>query len=665
MFEISCPSCGNPVRFRRESSLYSTCDACGSIMLRKDANIELLGKAADLQPDNTPLQVGTRGQYKGQGFEILGRIQIRQEEGFWNEWYLGYDNGSAGWLGEALGEYFVSFEVKEPKLPAFKDIHLSKKLKLKGTDFYVTNIGQSIVSSYEGELPFIMQNSYELPYADLRSNGSRAATLDYSDGEPLLFIGTYEEFEDLHFTGLRDPDDHVKRRTAATVTTMKCPACGGPHSMSSAGPQSQTMVCEYCGSAIDISNSEQYKILWQATEKEKNQPKPRIQLNSKGKFKGVEWEVIGCQYKFSRADGMTYPWEEYLCYERCHGYRYLVYSKGHWSWSQTLHELPTNLNILQSNKKVKGQTFKHYEGYEGRVRAVFGEFPYKVDIKAKSDIQDYVCPSQGLGLSRECDLIAKNREVYWSIAEYVTDDEVRRSFQVTSDKETPYEIGSFEPNRYWGTMLHTIMLGLLTVGLAFMFCVFMQMQNKTVYHESFAIETNREPSRLTKEFNIEGHTQAVEVNFNTDLQNRWLYLDLALVNTQTNEATLFNKSLSYYSGSDGGEYWSEGSKNGYVIVPRIKPGTYVLRLDPQAGTGNNPDTLEPSKDKKSNAKHERLATVNLAVNVSPPYWTWCFLLTFLGILPFPCLYGLLWFSKESERWNNSDHPWSSDDDDDD
>ena len=89
MFEISCPSCGNPVQFRRESSVYSTCDACGSILLRKNANIELLGKAADLQPDNTPLQVGTRGQYKGQGFEILGRIQIRQEEGFWNEENIG------------------------------------------------------------------------------------------------------------------------------------------------------------------------------------------------------------------------------------------------------------------------------------------------------------------------------------------------------------------------------------------------------------------------------------------------------------------------------------------------------------------------------------------------------------------------------------------------
>lgn len=663
MFEISCPSCGNPVRFRRESSVYSTCDACGSILLRKDANIELLGKAADLQPDNTPLQVGTRGQYRGKGFEILGRIQVRQEEGFWNEWYLGYDNGSTGWLGEALGEYFVSFEVKGEKLPAFRDVALSDKFKFKGTEFYATNVGHSVVSSYEGELPFLMNGSYELPYVDLRSNGERAATLDYSENEPLLFMGTYEEFEKLCFTNLRDPDEHVQRRTAAAVTTLKCPICGGPHTMSSAGPQSQTMVCEYCCSAIDISNSAQYNILWRATEKERNQPKPRVQLNSKGKFKGVEWEVIGCQYKYSRYEGQIFPWEEYLCYERCHGYRYLVYSKGHWSWSQTLHELPTNTAILQSNKKVRGCTFKHFEGYEGYVKGVFGEFPYKVDIKSRSDIQDYVCPDKGLGLSRECDLVTKNREVYWSISEYVTDDEVRRSFQVTQPKVPISEIGSFEPNSHWGTMWYTMVIGAVTVAVAFMFCIFMELQNETVYQQEITVETNSEPSKLTKEFKIEGHTQAVEVHFDSDLQNRWIYFDLALVNTTTNEATLFNKSLSYYSGSDGGEHWSEGSREGYVIVPRVKPGTYVLRLDPQTGTGNNPDTLEPSKDRS--AKHQRLAKVKVRVSTSPAYWTWFWLIAFLGILPFPCLFGLLWYSKESERWSNSDHPWSSDDDDDD
>lgn len=662
MFEISCPSCGNPVQFRRESSVYSTCDACGSILLRKNANIELLGKAADLQPDNTPLQVGTRGQYKGQGFEILGRIQIRQEEGFWNEWYLGYDNGSTGWLGEALGEYFVSFEVKEAKLPAFRDIALNDKFKFKGTDFFVTNIGNSVVSSYEGELPFLMNGSYNLPNVDLRSHSTRAATLDYSDGDPILFIGTYEEFEDLRFTNLRDPDEHIQRRTAAAVTTMKCPACGGPHTMSSAGPQSQSMACEYCGSIIDISNSNQYSILWQASQKEKNQPKPRIKLNSKAKFKGVEWEVIGCQFKYSRYEGTTYPWEEYLCYERCHGYRYLIYSKGHWSWSQTLHEVPTNNVILQSNKGVRGKTFKHYEGYEGHVKAVFGEFPYKVDIGARSDIQDYIAPPYGL--SRECDLITKNREVYWSIAEYVTDDEVRRAFQVTHNKEHVSGIGSFEPNHHWGTMWYTAAVGAVTVCLAFLFCVVMEMQNTVVHSQDFAIETNSEPSKLTKEFKIDGHTQAVEIKFDTDLQNRWIYYDLALVNTTTNEATIFNKSLSYYSGNSGGEHWSEGSRDGYVIVPRVKPGTYVLRLDPQTGTGNNPDNLEPGKS-GGDKKHQRLVNVKVKISTSPAYWSWFFLIALLGILPFPCLYAFLWYSTESERWSNSDHPWGGDDDDDD
>ncbi|MBQ7568714.1 DUF4178 domain-containing protein, partial [bacterium] len=615
-------------------------------MLRKDTNVELLGKAADLQPDNTPLQVGTRGQYKGRSFEILGRIQIRQEEGYWNEWYLSYSDGREGWLGEALGEYFVSFSVPEANLPSFEKISLNDKFTFKGIKFFATNIANSVVSSYEGELPFIMTGSYNLPYVDLRSYGKQAATLDYSDGEPLLFIGTYEEFDDLHFDNLRDPEDHIEQRSAKDTVSFKCPSCGAPHTMSSAGPQSQCIVCEFCGTATDISNSNSYKILWQAQRK-KFQQKPRIELGSKGKFKGVEWEVIGFQHKYSKYANQKYYWEEYLCYERCHGYRYLVLSQGHWSWCQTLHELPTGSVVLQSDQTVQGKTFKHFEGYTGYVEAVFGEFPYKVDINSKSDIQDYISPP--FGLSRESELGA-NKEVYWSIAEHVETQDVARAFKLKNKTPEPEGIGSMQPNGYKKSTWQTTMVGLLTVTLAFLFCVFSEFREKTVYTQDFSIVTNAEPSLLTKEFEITGHTQAVEVNFNTDLDNRWVYFDMALVNTKTQEAKLFSRSLSYYHGYDSDGRWSEGEKNNYVIVPRVQPGTYVLRIDLQTGTSNTPDTLEQPKDKQKKVEHKKLVSVKMNIISSPTYWLWFWILAFVGILPVPCLYAFMWWYKESERW---------------
>ena len=38
----------------------------------------------------------------------------------WNEWYCAFDDGRGGWLGDAAGEYTVSFETTVPEpLPAW------------------------------------------------------------------------------------------------------------------------------------------------------------------------------------------------------------------------------------------------------------------------------------------------------------------------------------------------------------------------------------------------------------------------------------------------------------------------------------------------------------------------------------------------------------------
>ncbi len=42
--------------------------------------------------------------------------------------------------------------------------------------------------------------------ADLTGPGRRFATLDYSEEPPLVFLGEYVEFEELHLSGLRELD---------------------------------------------------------------------------------------------------------------------------------------------------------------------------------------------------------------------------------------------------------------------------------------------------------------------------------------------------------------------------------------------------------------------------------------------------------------------------
>ncbi|HZU96311.1 MAG TPA: DUF4178 domain-containing protein, partial [Planctomycetota bacterium] len=94
MIEAKCPSCGAPVRLMTSSSVAAVCSYCGTTVARSDKAgseaLENLGKISALVEDGSPLCLGAKGEYGGKRFEVVGRLQLEQESGFWNEWFLHY-----------------------------------------------------------------------------------------------------------------------------------------------------------------------------------------------------------------------------------------------------------------------------------------------------------------------------------------------------------------------------------------------------------------------------------------------------------------------------------------------------------------------------------------------------------------------------------------------
>jgi hypothetical protein len=208
MPKVNCPSCGAPVDFKSAASILAICEYCRSTLVRHDINIEDVGKMAELKLDGSPLQIGAQGRYRGQSFGVIGRIQLRFDQGIWNEWHLLFDDGRSGWLGEAQGAYAVSFLTKiSGDVPRFDQIQLGKKVQLKGQWFEVQNLESARCIAGEGELPFKVGAGYDAPVADLLGEKNTFATLDYSEeAGPLAFIGEHMEFDDLHFSNLRQFD---------------------------------------------------------------------------------------------------------------------------------------------------------------------------------------------------------------------------------------------------------------------------------------------------------------------------------------------------------------------------------------------------------------------------------------------------------------------------
>jgi len=205
--QINCPSCGAKVVFRTSASVMAICEYCKSTLVRHDVNVEDVGKMADLKADGSPLQLNAGGVYAGVHFAVVGRIQYRFDRGLWNEWYLLFDDMRGGWLGEARGNYAVSFvtEARE-KIPVYGDLKVGTTTALAGRPFEVVDIESARVVAGEGELPFTVGAGYEAPVADLSGAGRTFATIDYSEDPPLLFVGQYVEFDELRLTGLRELD---------------------------------------------------------------------------------------------------------------------------------------------------------------------------------------------------------------------------------------------------------------------------------------------------------------------------------------------------------------------------------------------------------------------------------------------------------------------------
>lgn len=202
-FETRCPSCGAPMRFESAASIRAVCAYCRSQVVRRDVDVEALGKVAELVRDASPFRLGVRGRYRENELLVVGRIQLAYEAGLWNEWAIVLDDGSWRWLGDAAGEYTVTDRVDGPGIPPFEKLPLGRAIRIADKDYVVADRREARCVSGEGELPANLRPGYAFKYVDLRTDEDDFATIDYSEDPPLAFAGAVVELRDLHPEGLR------------------------------------------------------------------------------------------------------------------------------------------------------------------------------------------------------------------------------------------------------------------------------------------------------------------------------------------------------------------------------------------------------------------------------------------------------------------------------
>lgn len=115
LFHAPCPSCGAEIEIHSATAVTEVCGYCHSMLiLEGQALAESHNRHSAVLRDFSPLQIGTSGSWNGAPFTLIGRLQVQNDGGGWNEWHALLADGSSAWLSES-SDRFVFTRLGKPR----------------------------------------------------------------------------------------------------------------------------------------------------------------------------------------------------------------------------------------------------------------------------------------------------------------------------------------------------------------------------------------------------------------------------------------------------------------------------------------------------------------------------------------------------------------------
>ena len=594
----TCPACGAPVEFKSGQSIVVICSFCRSAVARTDRDLKDLGKVSELVETGSPLDIGVSGTWRDTPFELTGRAQLGHEMGGqWDEWYATFQNQWLGWLAEAQGRFYLTFQYTIPDnvtLPTFDQLQLGQTITGLPwpTPLIVAETGKATALGAKGEIPYLLTPGETYYYADLSGPDGSFGTLDYNQTPPLVFLGQQVTLAELGITSTRAPEREQRKVDAAHIS---CPNCGGPLELR-APDKTERVTCPNCYSLLDV-NQGQLSFL-----KGLRRPnfEPVIPIGSSGDLPEGKMTVIGAMSRSVTIEGTKYLWSEYLLYNPQIGFRWLVHSDEHWNYVQAVP--PGEVSEAGKIVSYRGKRYRIFQDAWASVEAVLGEFYWKVETGEKVQAVDYVAPPYAL--AKEVTVIERDDstkqgkkkrvsgEINWSVGTYVTPKQVEKAFGVSGLKR-PSGVAPNQPYpykwiyKYWLVLMGVaVLISLLTLATS--------GSTKQVLQQTVNLQPLPNPDGtqvfFSEPFELAGRRN-IRITGAASVENTWVYLEGDLINEETGLVQSFPIEISYYYGVEDGEAWSEGGRTDSATTSSMPGGKYVLRLEGQWEKWQEPATI--------------------------------------------------------------------------
>ena len=448
---------------------------------------------------------------------------------------------------------------RRSRCPAADAVKLGMDYTWDGRALQVTTLTTARYKGVEGELPFEYWGKEDVLFADLRGHDATFGTIDYSDGAPVLFIGRFVSFDELHLQNVRTFEAADRSKA---MQGFNCANCGAAVELRALS-QTRAVACTSCGAVID-ARDRNVTILQTAAARQSISP--LIPLGSRGEWAGQPHDVIGFQQRSVTVEGERYAWDEYVLFNPYVGFRYLTEYNGHWNDVTTVRELP-----------VAGQR-----------RGARGHAPRRRCSSRTSSTRPHAPTSSSASSRGACrsarrwpPTTTSSRPTCCRARAPTTSGPGRAAPTPTRGRSgRPSSCRARRPDadrrvRQPAQSLRREVAGALARlplagrarGRPAAVPDDHRGRARRSSREQFTLpagrcrsrRSSRSPSTLASD-------GTVDVEITTSLSNSWLGFDLALINLETGDAHNIDTEVSYYSGVEGGESWSEGSTTATMVA---------------------------------------------------------------------------------------------------
>jgi hypothetical protein len=199
MQQLNCPNCGAGLAIESQFIRTVTCRFCGSnFLVRGSDTLDPTGKSATLGDFPSRLTIGTKGQIRGRGFTVLGRIRYMYDAGFWEEWQISWEDGAPpDWLEEDEGLWTVyRRERVKSAIPPYEQVGVGATVPINNKKVFITEKRTGKVAGSEGQFSSVFPLTGTFGYIQGTADGQSVSVNHWSD-EIELSIGDELEHNEL------------------------------------------------------------------------------------------------------------------------------------------------------------------------------------------------------------------------------------------------------------------------------------------------------------------------------------------------------------------------------------------------------------------------------------------------------------------------------------